>query len=171
MERRLNKKINDYVHTFKNDIIEKLQNISLETHIENINDLINYIYEYNRFEFRKDDFLKRKRVKNTVPNYERCCAKRASGEQCTRRRKDDNQYCGTHIKGTPHGVIHDTDNVVVTTTKVEVFTIDVKGIIYYIDNVDNVYDPEDIVSNIMNPKVIAKYVKEDDQYNIPSLFN
>lgn len=171
MERRLNKKINDYVHAFKMDITEKLQNISSDTISTDVVDLTNYIYEYIRFEFRKDDFVKRKRVKNTVPDYERCCAKRASSEQCTRRRKDDNQYCGTHIKGTPHGVINDIDNVVPTTTKVEVFTIDVKGIIYYIDNVENVYKPEDIVSNILNPKVIAKYVKNGDQYNIPSLFN
>ena len=49
--------------------------------------------------------MKRKRVKNVVHLSDRCCAKRANGEQCTRRRKDTTtEYCGTHLKGTPHGI-------------------------------------------------------------------
>ena len=56
-------------------------------------------------ENNKEDFIKRKRIKNIVPNYERCIAKRANGEQCTRRNKNGEQFCGTHIKGTPHGII------------------------------------------------------------------
>jgi hypothetical protein len=173
MERRLNKKINDYVHTFKTDITEKIKSMANENNDSGFDvvGLTNYVYEYGRFEFQKDDFVKRKRVKNTVPNYERCCAKRASGEQCTRRRKDEHQYCGTHSKGTPHGTISDAETISQTTTKVEVTTIDIKGIMYYIDNVANVYDPEDILANIVNPKIIAKYVKDGEVYNIPELFN
>lgn len=172
MERRLNKKINDYVHTFKTDITEKIKSlVAVNNNDEtDVVGLTSYIYEYSRFEFHKDDFLKRKRVKNTVPNYERCCAKRASGEQCTRRRKDESSYCGTHSKGTPHGIISDTENSSQITTKVEVSTIDIKGIVYYIDNTCNVYDPQDIVANNINPKIIAKYVKNDDEYTIPELF-
>jgi hypothetical protein len=173
MERRLNKKINDYVHTFKTDITDQIKLIANDNKdIENdMVGLINFVYEYNRFEFHKNDFVKRKRVKNTVPNYERCCAKRASGEQCTRRRKDENQYCGTHSKGTPHGIINDNETISQTVTKIEVTTIDIKGIMYYIDNMGNVYSPEDIVSNAINPKVISKYVKNGDEYSIPELFN
>jgi len=173
MERRLNKKINDYVHTFKTDITDQIKlMVNGNKDIENdMVGLINFVYEYNRFEFQKDDFVKRKRVKNTVPNHERCCAKRASGEQCTRRRKGELQYCGTHSKGTPHGVITDTETTSQKTTKVEVITIDIKGIIYYIDNTSNVYDPEDIIANNINPKIIAKYVKNGDEYSIPELFN
>lgn len=173
MDRRLNKKVNDYVHTFKSDITEKIKMMANENKNTefDIVGLTNYVYEYGRFEFQKDDFMKRKRVKNTVPNYERCCAKRASGEQCTRRRKDELQYCGTHSKGTPHGIINDMETTSQSTTKVEVNTIDIKGIVYYIDNTGNVYDPEDIVSNNINPKVIAKYVKNGDEYSIPELFN
>ena len=40
-----------------------------------------------------------------VPSSERCMAKRANGEQCTRRKKQDSCYCGTHTKGTPHGTV------------------------------------------------------------------
>ena len=34
------------------------------------------------------------------------------------------------------------------------------GIIYYIDNNNNVYDPQDILDNKINPIVIAKWKKK-----------
>ena len=37
-----------------------------------------------------------------MPYFDRCVGKKASGEQCTRRKKDNYDLCGTHIKGTPH---------------------------------------------------------------------
>ena len=131
MERRLNKKINDYVHDFKKNVIEQIQSVNKNNQGDMIG-VINYIYQYDKFEVSKDDFMKRKRVKSMVPVYERCCAKRANGEQCTRRKKNDCQYCGTHSKGTPHGMISDQEPQF-TTTKVEVNAIDIKGIVYYLD--------------------------------------
>ncbi len=47
---------------------------------------------------------------------------------------------------------------------------DIKGIIYYIDDQSNVYDPNDIMNNTVDPKIIAKYVVNDGNYSIPSLF-
>ena len=170
MERRLNKKINDYVHEFKNDMVQKIQSKSVAPTQTDMTELINYIYQYTNFELNKDDFMKRKRIKSMVPVYERCCAKRASGEQCTRRKKDECQYCGTHIKGTPHGMMSDKEPIS-TNRKVEVNAIDVKGIVYYLDNVGNVYDTEDIISNNNNPRIIANYIKTGDEYSIPDLFN
>ena len=114
--------------------------------------------------------MKRKRVKNMVPVYERCCAKRANGQQCTRRKKDDSQYCGTHSKGTPHGIMNENETVS-TVTKVEVSAIDIKGIVYYLDNNGNVYDTEDIIANKKNPRIIAKYEQNGETYTIPSLFD
>ena len=169
MERRLNKKINDYVHDFKTKLAEKLQSMSSVDNQSEIIELTNYVYQYSNFELNKDDFMKRKRVKSTVPVYERCCAKRANGEQCTRRKKDNCQYCGTHIKGTPHGMITDQEPLL-TTTKVDVNAIDIKGIVYYLDQDGNVYDTEDVISNVKNPRIIAKYVKNGDNYSIPELF-
>jgi hypothetical protein len=170
MERRLNKKINDYVHEFKTDLVGKIQSIQSTPTQANMVELVNYVYQYTNFELNKEDFMKRKRIKSSVPVYERCCAKRASGEQCTRRKKDDCQYCGTHSKGTPHGMISDKEPTS-TTKKVEVNAIDIKGIVYYLDNIGNVYDTEDIISNSKNPRVIAKYVKTGEVYSIPELFN
>jgi hypothetical protein len=109
-------------------------------------------------------------VKNFVPIYDRCCAKRASDEQCTRRRKEGSEFCGTHMKGTPHGiVVENTDESKVTTHKVEVWAQDIQGIIYYIDKHNNVYDTPDIVMNRVNPKIIAKYIKTGENYSIPEL--
>jgi hypothetical protein len=126
-----------------------------------------YIYDYERLTFSKEDLQKRKRVKNFVPMFDRCCAKRANEEQCTRRKKDGNEYCGTHMKGTPHGIIDAQNEVKINYQKIEVWAQDIQGIIYYIDKNNNVYQAEDIISNKMNPKIIAKYVKNGEIYSIP----
>ena len=167
MEKRLNAKVNQYIVGFKQELRDKLIDSNLPE--DERNNLLRFVLDYNGLNFESDDFTKRKRVKNAVPLFERCCAKRANGQQCTRRKKDESQYCGTHSKGTPHGIMSDTD-VTSTITKVEVSAIDIKGIIYYLDDKGNVYDTEDIISNKKNPRVIANYVKNGDEYNIPSLF-
>jgi hypothetical protein len=168
MEKRLNKKLETYITTFKDNIREKASQIGLGKNDE-VNKLLMFIYDYDRLSFDKEDFQKRKRVKNFVPIFDRCCAKRANGEQCTRRKKDGCEFCGTHVKGTPHGVVDAQNEVKVTTQKVEVWAQDIQGIIYYIDKSNNVYQAEDIMANKMNPKIIAKYTKTGEQYNIPDL--
>lgn len=166
MEKRLNKKVETYITTFKDNIREKTTQMGM-TNNEEVNKLLQYIYDYERLSFAKEDFEKRKRVKNFVPVFDRCCAKRASNEQCTRRKKGDSEYCGTHLKGIPHGKMTGQNEPKNTTQKIEVYAQDIQGIIYYIDKNNNVYQAEDIVSNKINPKIIAKYVKDGDKYSIP----
>jgi hypothetical protein len=166
MERRLNKKVEGYITSFKDCIREKATQLGLNNDIKSTQ-LLQYVYDYDRLSFGKEDFQKRKRVKNFVPIYDRCCAKRASNEQCTRRRKDGIEYCGTHMKGTPHGIMDNQTETKVTTQKVEVWAQDIQGIVYYIDKFNNVYDTADIIKNQMNPKIIAKYVKDLENYSIP----
>jgi hypothetical protein len=168
MERRLNKKVETYITTFKDSIREQATQLGLSNDIKSTQ-LLQYIYDYDRLLFGKEDFQKRKRVKNFVPIYDRCCAKRAAGEQCTRRRKEGSEYCGTHMKGTPHGIMDTSDEPKVNTTKVEVWVQDIQGIVYYIDKFNNVYDTADIIKNQMNPKIIAKYVKTGESFSIPEL--
>ena len=48
-------------------------------------------------------YKKRSRTKNEVNKNKQCRAKRADGKQCSRQRKDGEDFCGTHIKGCPHG--------------------------------------------------------------------
>ena len=127
-----------------------------------------YIKNYDRLNLCKEDFMKRKRVKNIVHLSDRCCAKRANGDQCTRRRKEDtSEFCGTHLKGTPHGVCSSEDENKPEGKKIEVWAQDIQGIVYYIDKASNVYQIEDIMEGKSNPKVIAKYVKIGETYVIP----
>jgi len=169
MERRLNKKVETYITTFKDGIREKATELGLNNDLKSTQ-LLQYIIDYDRLSFNKEDFFKRKRVKNFVPIYDRCCAKRASDEQCTRRRKEGSEFCGTHMKGTPHGiVVENADDTKLNTHKVEVWAQDIQGIVYYIDKFSNVYDTADIVMNRVNPKIIAKYVKNSENYSIPEL--
>ena len=164
MEKRINKKIEVYTTAFKEKILERSSQLGIKD--EQLNSLMQYIYDYERLSLNKDDFLKRKRVKNVVPYFDRCCAKRASWEQCTRRKKEGCEYCGTHMKGTPHGLVENEENKQ-TTQKIEVWAQEILGIVYYIDKFGNVYQAEDIVNNKTNPKVIAKYVKNGDVFSIP----
>ena len=166
MEKRLNKKVESYIGTFKDSIRDKATQLGL-TKNDQVNQLIQYIYDYQRLSFNNIDFQKRKRVKNFVPIFDRCCAKRATNDQCTRRKKDGNEYCGTHIKGTPHGVIDNQSDSKTNTQKIEVWAQEIQGIVYYIDKSGNVYQTEDIITNKINPKIIAKYIKNGEQFNIP----
>ena len=165
MERRINKRFDSYITAFKDSIRDKANSMGISH--DQSTALLQYIYDYDRLILTKDDFLKRKRVKNIVPFCDRCSAKRANGEQCTRRKKEEDEYCGTHMKGTPHGIVDLQEENKQTMQKIEVWAQDIHGIIYYIDKSMNVYQAEDIVSNKSNPKIIAKYVKTGDVYTIP----
>lgn len=166
MERRINKRIENYVTNFKDDIRKKAETLGLVNDL-NLSQLVQYVYDYERLSLAKEDFMKRKRVKNAVHLSDRCCARRASNEQCTRRKKDGCEYCGTHLKGTPHGICDSGDNDKPQGQKIEVWVQDIQGIVYYIDKNNNVYQAEDIIVNKINPKIIAKYVKHGDVYSIP----
>ncbi len=167
MEKRINQRIENYFQTFKTDI----KNVIVNKKITDPEEIMSYIYNYNTLQFEKKDFQKRKRIKNIVPLNDRCNALRANMEQCTRRRKNGNIYCGTHIKGIPHGEINGSKKENAHKT-VKVWTQEIRGIIYYIDGDNNVYNPTDILNNKENPSVIAKYTLDaNKKYNIPGLFN
>jgi hypothetical protein len=166
MERRLNRKIEEYVTDFKQSVLAKAQQLGLNND-PNLAALVKYVYDYDRLVLSKEDFMKRKRVKNAVHLADRCGAKRASCEQCTRRKKEGFEYCGTHLKGTPHGICETGDNDKPSGQKIEVWVQDIQGIVYYIDKNNNVYQTEDIFTNKVNPKIIAKYLKTGDNYSIP----
>jgi hypothetical protein len=167
MERRINKKLENYISEFKDNIKQKASELGLSKD-SSLSQLVQYIYDYDRLSLSKDDFMKRKRVKNVVHLSDRCCAKRANGEQCTRRRKDNTtEYCGTHLKGTPHGICDFNEDAKPIGKKIEVWAQDIQGIIYYIDNNYNVYQAEDVIQGKGNPKIIAKYIKLGETFSIP----
>jgi len=166
MERRLNQKFETYITVFKNNIRDKINSLEFQEK-EKINTIMEYVYDYQRLVFEKEDIRKRRRVKNTVPVDNRCNAKRANQEQCTRRRKDGSEFCGTHVKGTPHGLITTEETNTNIYHKLEVKAQDIGGIVYYIDGKYNVFNTEDILNNKENPEIIAKYTLRNNTYSIP----
>ena len=169
MERRINTKIETYIGDLKTKICEKINEKTSTLANEDRSELLQYVYDFERLMLAKDDFIKRKRIKNAIPVTNRCNALRANNEQCTRRRKIGCEYCGTHSKGTPHGAVHvDGETEKTESTKsVDVFAKEIMGIVYYIDHNKNVYNTEDIMNSVENPKIIAKYVNVGGNITIP----
>jgi len=126
--------------------------------------LTKFVYEYEKLKLTKEDFMKRKRVKNMVPIQQRCLAKRANGEQCTRKKKEGCDYCGTHTKGVPCSIMddeNDGDKPKLNQQSVNIWVQNIKGIEYFIDSSQNVYKHEDVINNSTNPRIIAKYSKSE----------
>ena len=80
MEKRLNKKMDSYLQQFKDDIRCKVDELEIDCD-DKINSLMNYIYEYKRLQFETNDLHKRKRVKNSIPKFDRCSACRANAPE------------------------------------------------------------------------------------------
>lgn len=187
MDTRINRIIASYFSDMKDQLKKQIVELNFSEK-EKINELLETIVEYPRLTLNKDDFVKRKRVKNSIPVVNRCIALRANGEQCTRRRRGDCDYCGTHFKSSPNGAVDeneensvsaDTDGICQPVNKpvvnkqknhkLEVFAAEVMGLVYYFDKHGNVYKTEDIMQNKENPSIIAKYVEMNGSYTIPEL--
>lgn len=174
MEKTISSKVEDHVELIKSGLIKSINNILEKDEIikDDLNTLMNEVMAIKMVEFTKEDFIvKRNRTRNEVHKSERCIARKSAGEQCSHRKQEGKMFCGTHSKGTPHGVISDEFDTSKVTTKVAINVIDIGGILYHVDNMGNVYDPIDIVSNAKHPKVISKYEKnEEGTYKISTLF-
>jgi hypothetical protein len=158
MEKKVRTKIDDYVLAFKQnikDIIDKYECVILNKEGKDItNTTIEMIYDCKQLDLTKDDFQKRKRTKNIIPNYERCCALRLNGDRCTRKKKDKEEFCGTHLKGKPYGIIAETQAV--EKNKIAVWVEDIGGIHQFIDNTGNIYSTEDILQSAKNPRIVGR---------------
>jgi len=187
MERRISGKIDAYIIDWKDALSSKIRELGTaasaaaasesgagtnncvpgggNTIIDQLcKQLTTFVYEYEKLKLTKEDFMKRKRVKNTVPIQERCLAKRANGEQCTRKKKEGCDYCGTHTKGVPCSIMDDDekgDKSKLNQQSVNIWVQNIKGIEYFIDGLQNVYKHEDVINNSTNPRIIAKYSKSE----------
>ena len=164
MEKAINAKISGHISDLKKTIAEKIK--EYDNKQCSMSELLETMYNYPHLTIEKQDLQKRKRVKNSVPFHERCLAIRANNQQCTRRRRDNDKLCGTHIKGTPHGIITNEETKEENVVKVQVWAEEISGIIYHLDDKGNVYNPQDIFQNNKNPKIIAHYEKRGDEYRI-----
>jgi hypothetical protein len=178
METYMNRRIDEYIVGFKNDIKTKMttleiinQTNSSETELEKMREFLEYIFEYPKLTLDKKDFIvSKRRTSSTNPDQEnrvsiltfpahmQCLAKRSDGIQCTRKKKKCCDFCGTHAK---------LDAIQRTSTpesiqRMEVSAEDIHGIIYYIDRYNNVYNTEDILEGKENPRIIAKATKHSN---------
>jgi hypothetical protein len=148
MESRINKKITFYVNDMKDGIINQMKIMKDSTlDIDSQYDTImSYVVNYKLLLLHKEDFNKRKRNKNVVNDCEKCKAKRSNGEQCSRRRREGFDFCGTHCKGTPYGIIGEEENRN-TKQKCELIGEDIDGIITYKNKEGLIIPMEQIIEN------------------------
>lgn len=162
MEVKINKKIDRHMEEFKRDILKSISKTNEEY------DKLTYILNtYRNLNITKEDLNKKTRIKNSVNLEDRCQALRANNSQCTRRKQKNSCFCGTHIKGTPYGKILENDNgKIAFKEEINIYTKEIQGITYYIDDKNNIYSSEEILNNSNNPTVIGRYlVKTDDDEN------
>jgi hypothetical protein len=180
MEKRITRKVEDYLSSFKQDI----KKLMIDFHLHESDNgklLLQSILDKPNLSFTPEDFIKRQRAKNTVNILERCSAKRANGELCSRKKKRGSIFCGTHCKGTPYGSIDNPDTPSTfqdpsspsntpppPQQKINIFTIEIDGIIYYIDDNNNAYSMEDILLNKNNPQIIGTIHHDNDTTQIIS---
>jgi hypothetical protein len=46
----------------------------------------------------------------------------------------------------------------------QVFTQEIQGILYYIDNDENIYNTEDIINKVTNPRKVGKYIVDNKTF-------
>lgn len=158
MEKQINKIIENYIVTMKDNIKNKIIE-SFNNKSNDLNEILEYITEYERLVINKDDIIKTQ--KQNIKDEERCIAKLQNGEQCTRKKKK-NDYCGTHLK---------REDIEPTKKMIEVSTIEIKGIIYYKDLQDNIYNTEEVLAGKENPTIIGKLLPQENIEYYDSLFS
>jgi hypothetical protein len=164
-----NKRIDEYIVKYKNEIKEKITSLDFIQEKEKISELLEFVYEYTKLQFEKEEFIEKKKNTYIVSPCNRCVAKRTDGEQCTRKKKRTSEYCGTHSKTNEENT-NSGQPIYVSSNKqkMEISAEDIQGIIYYIDKFNNVYHTEDILEGKENPRIITKVTKNsDNKYIIP----
>ena len=160
MEKRINDKISQSIRSFKTNIAKWFTDdghtIIDESGCDVTSIFLKTIYDMEQINIPSEDFQKKKRTRVTIPDECRCIAKRASGDQCSRRRKDGNSMCGTHHKGDTQG-----DSKTQSTTKLKTRTCSYLGIHYHIDDNNNVYLSEDILNSVEHPRHIGSWSLDD----------
>ncbi len=167
MDKFYHEQIDEFVETFKKEVkknfVEKNENESM----------------FNEFVDNYDSFKISSTTppiptpiitnKKSIPDQFRCNAKRLNNEQCTRRRNKISIFCGTHCKAQPFGLfdsILTQENIKHT---ILVYTRDIQGIVFHLDMNGNVYNTEDIMNNIEDPRIIGKVLLVNNVYTIPEL--
>jgi hypothetical protein len=167
MEKRINEKIEIHTRRIKEDIMKKLQSELIVEKDKNIilSDMLKYINEYEVLKITQQDIQASNKPKRMICDDLRCKASRVSGEQCSRRSREGELYCGTHMRNAEAA---DSNKEVkqkkekkdkeggdgVNDRKENVWLTDNQGIMSYVDASGRSYKVEDIMKGVKNPRVL-----------------
>jgi len=168
MEKNIRTKVNDHTQAFKSNVqtwMDKCGACMIVNGQDKTSEFLQYMNDFPELELDKQDFQKRKRVKNNVPDYNRCIALKCNGERCSRKQKEDGvSFCGTHLKGANYGTIEQT-SIPEKQEKIQLWLQEINGISRYVDKHFNIYCMEDILNSSLQPRIIAKYgIHDNGQY-------
>lgn len=123
-------------------------------------------------EMLRDLPISKRRQTTKVPESDRCRAvcEGADRPRCTRRKKSGQIYCGTHLKGRPHGTVDDSGLMCERTRNV--VTEEHRGIVMYVDadgasGSRNIYNHVDVIQNRLNPRVVGQVEQGSMSFSPP----
>ena len=167
MEKKLKLKVDTYFTEFKQNIQSFIEtndfSITDNKGVDCKSQVLQHIFDIESIEILEADFIKRKRTKNKITDYDRCCALKSDETRCSRKRKDG-EFCGTHMKGRMYGTVLQEDAI--KEKMVTVYLEEITGVHKFIDHELNVYSTEDVQANVKYPRVIGKCKKENDEYTM-----
>ena len=158
--------MSNQIELFKEDILKFISNNQVLIKTKD-DDITNVFVEYiKNYEIIYEGTVEEPILNSTLSdrtNDDICIAKISQGIRCSRKHKKGNVYCGTHIKRQPTGVFEETvkPSRIKMEKKVDIWVQLIRGINYYIDENNNVYNPEHILSLNKNPSVIYKWKLND----------
>uniref|UniRef100_A0A6C0KN95 Uncharacterized protein n=1 Tax=viral metagenome TaxID=1070528 RepID=A0A6C0KN95_9ZZZZ len=168
MEKNIRLKVNEHMEemiTSMQTWIEKNNAQISVNDVNKTNEFIQFMRDFPNIELHKEDFQKRKRLKNNVPDFNRCIALKCNGDRCSRRQKTSGvMFCGTHMKGAHYGTTDQVQSNKQTET-IQLWLQDINGISRYIDKNNNIYCMEDILNSVETPRIIGQYgIRENNTY-------
>ena len=150
------------------EISDDIQSV-FNTHLSKI--INGVIDDYGLHQYQKEIYKKyisfdcnspkyEKKKKNNICKSEQCLAKKANGSQCSRRKKFDHNFCGSHIKSLPYGMVdnyteigsNSSDNI--DNNYIETWVDPILGSGYLVDKNNIVY-----TNNIDDPQIVG--IKQD----------
>ena len=148
-----------HLEMFRAEVIRRLDTIAYET---NTNDRNAMIVDMQSF---VENYASAPPPAPREPpeQNQRCTAFRAGGQQCTRRRKENALYCGTHVRYQATGVSNNTECVSTTSTEKQASVgttrslravVSSSGIPQFVDDESNVWCAEDVCSENVDPRKV-----------------
>ncbi len=106
---RINKEIKDLVDSnIKYQLQLILSDIADKYRISKNELFQNYLSDIVVIKPEIEDTSSKKRIRKKIPQHLRCSALTSTHDQCSRKRKDDHQFCGSHLNSRNFGVVKST---------------------------------------------------------------